>query len=430
MQTVRVTLPISKSIAIREMAMAALQYSQNIGAFLELFPESQVRDQPRDCRVMHRACCSWIQHTPSTQEVLHLDFVDAGTPFRFFTAIACVSDFPIVLSGNSSLQQRPILPLVSVLRDCGASITYLDKEGFAPIRVQGPLTNIPPTLVIDSRLSSQFASALSVLLHFQSPETLLHWDGPETSLTYYTLTKKLLARGLSHGFENDKNIATDSPNSNLTLSNSHHSSHDRDWSSAAFFYAKVSVTPGLRIVFPDLHFNGLQGDEALADLFVPLGVKPQLLAQTDSQLPEISIESIPMVDSRNTVLFFDLSNNLDLAPAIIVTLLLRGQSARIDGIENLQWKESNRLLALQELCRAVGASLYQMTENATDWYLDSSEVVWPVQLSLKTQHDHRLAMAYALLSTKIPTLHLDDTGCVEKSFPNYWEQLALCKFVK
>ena len=408
MQTVRVTLPISKSIAIREMAMAALQYSQNIGAFLELFPESQVRDQPRDCRVMHRACCSWIQHNPSTQKELQLDFVDAGTPFRFFTAIACVSDFPIILSGNHSLQQRPIHPLVSVLRDCGASITYLDKEGFAPIRVQGPLTNIPPTLVIDSRLSSQFASALSILLYYQSPETLLQWDGPATSRTYYTLTQKLLTRGLSNNS----------------------SSHDRDWSSAAFFYAKVSVSPGLRIVFPDLQFNGLQGDEALADLFVPLGVKTQRLDQTDSQQPEICIESMPMVDSQNTVLFFDLSNNLDLAPAILVTLLLRGQSARIDGIENLQWKESNRLLALQELCHAVGASLYRMSENSTDWYLDSSKVIWPDQLSLTTHHDHRLAMSYALLSIKIPTLHLDDTLCVEKSFPNYWEQLALCKFVK
>lgn len=408
MQTVRVTLPISKSIAIREMAMAALHYSQNIAAFLELFPIDELRDQPRDCRVMHRACCSWIQHNLSTQKELQLDFVDAGTPFRFFTAIASVSDFPIILSGNHSLQQRPIHPLVSVLRDCGASITYLDKEGFAPIRVQGPLTNIPPTLVIDCRLSSQFASALSILLHYQSPETLLQWDGPETSRTYYTLTQKLLARGLG-------NSSTSS---------------DRDWSSAAFFYAIVSVTPGMRIVFSDLHFNGLQGDEALADLFVPLGVKTCKLVQTDSEAPEISIESVPMVDSQNTVLLFDLSNNLDLVPAILVTLLLRGQSARIDGIENLQWKESNRLLALQELCHAVGASFYRMSENATDWYLDSSKVIWPDQLWLTTHHDHRLAMSYSLLSIKIPTLHLDDTLCVEKSFPNYWEQLALCKFVK
>ena len=437
MPRISVELPISKSIAIREMAITVLEYSeirdnssanpsQNEGIthihtgtgiesseqlFLQKFPADWIADQPRDCRVMHSACLQWLQRTEAE---LVLDFIDAGTPFRFFTAIACLSPFPTRLSGNSSLVQRPIAPLVEVLRTCGAKISYLDTEGFPPLIVQGPLSQIPDTLTIDSSLSSQFASALALLFHRISPSTELHWEGPPTSRSYYQLTLTLLQRKSQSSSSQaaDAQSSTTHPTPPASIPTAPNII-PRDWSASAFFYAWVANQENLEVFFPDLRQEGLQGDEAMPQLFSSLGVSTYF--QDGGTL--IKKSTIP-----NGVLTLNFSNHLDAVPAVVVALLLQERSATVVGIRNLQWKESNRLEALQQICQEIGARLIPVDVAEDRWVLNCQHVRWPDSLSLTTRHDHRLAMAFSILSTKIPHLTLDDTACVEKSFPSFWQQ--------
>ena len=73
------------------------------------------------------------------EEKKNIDINDAGTSFRFLTAfLALQKDKEFILSGSERLKERPIKNLVNVLQKMGAQIEYLDKEGFAPLKILSP----------------------------------------------------------------------------------------------------------------------------------------------------------------------------------------------------------------------------------------------------------------------------------------------------
>jgi 3-phosphoshikimate 1-carboxyvinyltransferase len=242
----------------------------------------------------------------------------------------------------------------------------------------------------------------------------LHWEGPPTSRSYYQLTQTLLQRKSqsSSSLAADAQSSTTHPTPPASIPTAPNII-PRDWSASAFFYAWVANQENLEVFFPDLRQDGLQGDEAMPQLFSGLGVSTYF--QDGGTL--IKKSTIPI-----GVLTLNFSNHLDAVPAVVVALLLQERSATVVGIRNLQWKESNRLEALQQICQEIGASLIPVDVSEDRWVLNCQHVRWPDSLSLTTRHDHRLAMAFSILSTKIPHLTLDDTACVEKSFPSFWQQ--------
>ena len=100
----------------------------------------------------------------SSSSEIKIDCGHAGSTFRFLTAyFASLAGKEIILTGSEQLQSRPMAPLFKALRDIGADITCLAKEGFAPIRISGKKLNATMPIEIDSSLSSQYISALLLI---------------------------------------------------------------------------------------------------------------------------------------------------------------------------------------------------------------------------------------------------------------------------
>ena len=90
-----------------------------------------------------------------------LDAEDAGTVMRFMTAYLAVSNWRGTLTGAARMKQRPIAILVDALRALGASIEYVEQEGYPPLRfLGGEIAAAAAELAVRGDISSQYISAL------------------------------------------------------------------------------------------------------------------------------------------------------------------------------------------------------------------------------------------------------------------------------
>jgi 3-phosphoshikimate 1-carboxyvinyltransferase len=256
--------------------------------------------------------------------------------------------------------------------------------------------------------------------------------------------------------------------------NSNHSNHanllESDWSSAAFFYPLLLGMPidarfelmGLRMsdlpgdadsntntfnrnnaigeAVSSSNDHSYQGDAELHKLGTYLSINSQqsehgILISRNPQVTESIASHLTMHISnddllqREDTLRINLKNNPDLVPAMVVGWCILGKSVIIGGIHNLRYKECDRIAALQDNIKALGCTLSQVGLDIEDqWVLNCSVRFFPTECQINTQSDHRIAMAFSALKPWIADLSYTNAECVEKSFPQFWEQLKKCTF--
>ncbi len=179
-----------------------------------------------------------------------------------------------------------------------------------------------------------------------------------------------------------------------------------------------------------------QGDAAMCELGNHLGIKSIatdngiLISRQNSHInPTPEFLEDDEILRQDQTLHINLKNNPDLVPALVVGWCIMGKSVVIRGIENLRYKECDRIAAIQENIKSLGCTLRNFGSESDDlWILNCSGRCFPAQLNVNTQSDHRIAMAFSALKPWIPALSYTDAACVEKSFPQFWEQLKKCTF--
>ena len=297
----QIDLPISKSIANRLLILQAIHGD-------ELMPVSVA--MPDDVLLLHKALTTLLH---STQPYSTLNLSNCGTAMRFLTAYcAQLEGQTIILDGVERMRQRPIGQLVNALREIGAQIEYLGKEGFPPLRIKGCALNKNRIVRIDNPLSTQFVSALLLIganVHSNSASP------------YINITREIINQ-YSHKFKvlNSKFII------------------EKDWSSAAFWYEHVALHDG-EIHLPGLFRNSLQGDKVVAEIFSQLGV--QTIYTSDGVI-------IQPIASTSKFLSWDFGLCPDLYPAVALTCEQLGITLQATGTESLTIKESDRLRAVRE----------------------------------------------------------------------------------
>ena len=184
---------------------------------------------------------------------------ESGTALRFLTAYAaCRPGIDVTLTGAEGLSRRPVGLLVDALRSCGASVEYLGREGYAPLRVKGAALR-GGELRVDATVSSQFISALMMVAPLMSAPL----DGEPASLPYIKMTAEMMRR---RGVEVEMN-----PLSVAVTGGSYRPVAEKiegDWSAAAFWYEVVALTAGwINLVNLPLPSDSIQGDAAAARFF-------------------------------------------------------------------------------------------------------------------------------------------------------------------
>ena len=164
-----------------------------------------------------------------------IDIADCGTAARFLaTFLACQSG-GWLLTGTERMKQRPIMPLVVALKSLGASIQYVEKEGFLPLRIEGkPLSG--GKVQIDMSQSSQFASSLLLAAPMWPQGLEMELLGNLSSLPYLEMTVAMM-RHFGAVVERNERTVVVKPKpyqpTSFTVS--------PDWTSASYWYEMAAV---------------------------------------------------------------------------------------------------------------------------------------------------------------------------------------------
>ena len=376
----------SKSISNRLLILQAL------------YPNITVKNlaNAADTQVLIKALSS----TENTIDIGH-----AGTAMRFLTAyFASKVENEVVLTGSSRMQERPIKILVDALRDLGADISYLKKEGYPPLRIKGKVL-IKNELTINGSISSQYISALLLIAPQLATGLTLHLEGKVTSVPYIEMTLALLKEiGVNALFEGNKIIikplakALGKP---LVVAS--------DWSAVSYYYSLIALAKNGNLRLKSFPEKSLQGDKAVMTIYKKLGVKT--VVENDTLV----------LTKANTIikhLELDLKNTPDIAQTIAVTCFGLGISCELKGLHTLKIKETDRLVALKTELEKLGA-LVKITDDSI--YLAKRGSIKP-DCSIATYQDHRMAMAFAPLALLVP-IRIEEAAVVKKSYPDFWQDL-------
>ena len=446
MSAIQINLPVSKSLLNR--ALIAIAGQGNLKSWLE-DNSHIIANGCRDTQLLINA----LSQDNSAGESSTYYFQDAGTPCRLYTAFAAANfTSRCQITGNESLNSRSIEPLVTALIAMGADISYSDRVGFTPISINRRI-KAWRDVTISAALSSQYASALLLIAPiFFGNKRIIITDNTH-SHAYIEMTVQLLNQlGIEiSSVKDDTELC-------ITINGDYQSSNtpidldilESDWSSAAFFYPILLGMPkdstfellGLKMSQSQLDTNlalmgkSAQGDAIMCELGNHLGIKSIatengiLISRQNSHInPTPEFLEDDEIIAHDQTLHINVKNNPDLVPALVVGWCIMGKSVVISGIENLRYKESDRIAAIQENMKSLGCTLRNFGSESDDlWILNCSGRCFPAQLNVNTQSDHRIAMAFSALKPWIPTLSYTDKTCVEKSFPQFWEQLKKCTF--
>lgn len=341
-----------------------------------------------------------------------VDIGHAGTAMRFLTAyFASQEGIDVTVTGSERMQQRPIQLLVDALRDLGADIQYLEKEGYPPLHIKGKqFTN--QRVSIQGNISSQYISALLLIAPSLPNGLVLDLMGAITSRPYIEMTLKLLESiGVQTRFRAQTiEIAP------LKRCDAKEIVIESDWSSASYFYSCVALgIVGSRVRLSSFHPHSLQGDKRLATIYEHFGVS------TSFEDNAIVLTKHKNASSENV--FLDLTDAPDIAQTIAVTCFGLGISCDLHGLHTLRIKETNRLEALENELRTLGADIRVTVDSL---HLRASNEIHQY-CSIQTYNDHRMAMAFAPLGICTPITILDAT-VVTKSYPNFWNDLQQVGF--
>lgn len=354
---------------------------------------------------------------------VRLNLGNAGTATRFLAAAALLSPAPVVIDGDDRMRQRPIAELAAALRALGATVDELGAPGCPPLRITpgaGPeagLVELGPTT------SSQFISAMLLVAPWLPGGLTLRLRGEITSRSYVEMTVGLLDRlGASVRLADELRVIRIGPAPGSPGLDPFSLEIEPDASGATALWAAAAITPGLTVHVPGLGADSLQGDARF----------PEILARMGATLgPDNAVTGAGALRP----LACDMRDMPDAAMALVAACALAPGRSVIRGLKTLRVKETDRLAALQRELGKIGVAVELDVEGETG----AIAIVPPEgggaapaggaspkapEVIFDTYNDHRMAMALALIGLRRPGVSVRDPGCVRKTYPAFWQDLA------
>jgi 3-phosphoshikimate 1-carboxyvinyltransferase len=351
-------------------------------------------------------CWTVTGANPLTKAKEPIDCGESGATLRFMLPVAALAPDPSTLTFRSSLERRPIEPLIKSLADLGANV-HVKKIGNKDAvfveggGILGGETSIP------GDVSSQFISGLMLACPMAKVDTDITITTPLESADYVKMTWDVISQHEIKVEVHDNYKLIHIPaNQNYQPNNNR---VPGDFSSAAFLLAASAITKST-VQISNLEYANPQGDKAILAILKQMGV--------DGKICENSVEITgtgELLEPFNV----DAKNIPDLVPVCAVLACYAKGTSKITGAQRLKLKESDRLKSVHSELRRMGA---KMKVDA-----DSLIVEGPCPLHgalINPHNDHRIAMActVAALGAKNHTT-IQNAECVRKSYPQFFTHL-------
>ncbi len=420
-----VELPGSKSISNRILLLAALAHGETL--IRDLLESDDTRVMLEALRALGVACTEERRRTlrvrgaggafPVKQANLHLG--NAGTAFRPLTAVLALCAGEYRLSGVARMHERPIGDLVGALRQLGAGIEYLGREGYPPLAIHAAAIRAGGDVRVSGSVSSQFLTGLLIALPLTGARTIVHVEGDLISKPYVEITLNTVRRFGVEIERRDWTAFTIPAGARYTSPGEIHI--EGDASSASYFLA-AGVISGLRgggpVRVEGVGRASIQGDVRFAEALERMGAK---IVMGENW---IEAGAGPEAASRGKLEAIDADFNHipDAAMTAAVTALFAEGTSTLRNIGSWRVKETDRIAAVAAELRKLGAKVEEGPDYLRIIPPPASRLT--PDASIDTYDDHRMAMSFSLVALGGVAVRINDPGCVAKTFPEYFNLLA------
>lgn len=336
-----------------------------------------------------------------------LNVGNSGTTIRLLSGILAPQPFSATLTGDASIQKRPMKRVMEPLSQMGAKIESLSGNGCAPLRISGtPLKGIHYKTPVAS------AQVKSCILFAG-----MYADGA-TTVTEPVLSRDHSERMLEHfgaRLTREGTAVTIQPEPQLAA---REIPVPGDISSAAYFIAAATLVPHSEILIRNVGINPTRS--GMLEVCRAMGADIQYLNERDDSGEPTADLLVRSSSLKGTVIEGAVIPALiDELPVLAVMAAFAKGETIIRNAEELKVKESDRIAVMVENLSAMGADI---TGTPDGMIIRGGPALHGAEIH--TYKDHRIAMSFAVAALAAEgTTHIEDADCVNISYPDFYGDL-------
>lgn len=406
---VTVQPPGSKSLTNRALACAAIADGESVltGALdsedtrvmIDALQKLGIGVATNEARTtLHVAGCGG--KIPVRQAELYV--ANSGTTVRFLTALVALGHGEYQLDGTQRMRERPIQDLLDSLAQLGVRSESLNGTGCPPVVIHA--AGLPGgKATVRGDVSSQFLSGLLMAAPYANSSLELDIAGVLVSQPYVHMTLAVMKSfGLDIAAGDLSKFQIQAPQ----VYRATRYAIEPDASAASYFWAAAAILGG-RVTVAGLNRDSLQGDVAFCDCLAKMGCQveygPHGTTVGGGELRGVDVDMNAISDTVQTL--------------SAVALFAEGPTT-IRGVGHIRHKETDRIGNLAIELRKLGAKVDEREDGLT---------ITPGPLraaAIDTYHDHRMAMSLSLPGLRSPGVVINDPGCTNKTYPEFFQDLA------
>jgi 3-phosphoshikimate 1-carboxyvinyltransferase len=339
-----------------------------------------------------------------------LDVGNSGTAIRLLSGILAGNPIMSVLSGDSSINGRPMARIIKPLNQMGARVYGRNNGKYAPLVIIG--TRDLRGKRFDSGLSSAQVKSC-ILLAALHAEGITEIRQPGTSRDH---TERMLEY-LGASIEYDGRNTSIDPSKKLAAKDIH---IPADISSALFFIVAALILRDSRITIKDVGINPTRS--YALDILRSMGAEINIKnSRTVCNEPVADIEASSSLLKSLEIDRDMIPNIIDEIPILSVAASAASGTTVIRGAAELRNKESDRLKAISGQFARAGVDIKELEDGLE---INGKKGLRLKSCILESMGDHRIAMSLAvlaMLARKKVTILDDD--CINTSFPGFYDML-------
>ncbi|EQD92112.1 3-phosphoshikimate 1-carboxyvinyltransferase [Helicobacter pylori PZ5086] len=392
-----------RNFLMGEDCLSSLEIAQNLGAKVENTAKNSFKITPP---------------TAIKEPSKILNCNNSGTSMRLYSGLLSAQKGLFVLSGDNSLNSRPMKRIIEPLKAFGARILGREDNHFAPLVIVGsPLKACD----YESPIASAQVKSAFILSALQA-QGISAYKESELSRNH----TEIMLKSLGANIHNQDGVLKISPLEkpleafDFTIAN--------DPSSAFFFALACAITPKSRLLLKNVLLNPTR-IEAF-EVLKKMGASIEYAIQSKDLeiIGDIYIEHAPLkaisIDQNTASL-------IDEIPALSIAMLFAKGKSMVKNAKDLRAKESDRIKAVISNFKALGIECEEFEDG---FYIEGLEDISQLKQHfskikpplIKSFNDHRIAMSFAILTLVLP-LEIDNLEYANISFPTFQLWLNLFK---
>ncbi|WQY80765.1 3-phosphoshikimate 1-carboxyvinyltransferase [Helicobacter pylori] len=384
-----------RNFLMGEDCLSSLEIAQNLGAKVENTAKNSFKITPPTA-------------IKEPNKILNCN--NSGTSMRLYSGLLSAQKGLFVLSGDNSLNARPMKRIIEPLKAFGARILGREDNHFAPLVIVGsPLK----ACHYESPIASAQVKSAFILSALQAQGVSAYKEN-ELSRNH----TEIMLKSLGANIHNQDGVLKISPLEkpleafDFTIAN--------DPSSAFFFALACAITPKSRLLLKNVLLNPtrIEAFEALKKMGAPIEYAIQ--SKDLEMIGDIYIEYAPL---KAINIDQNIASLIDEIPALSIAMLFAKGKSMVRNAKDLRAKESDRIKAVVSNFKALGIECEEFEDG---FYVEGLEDISPLKQRfsrikpplIKSFNDHRIAMSFAVLTLALP-LEIDNLECTNISFPQF-----------